>query len=76
VSRQAVKEGIFSKGERKFVFQVRRDGRHLVWGYGLVPYKDQFKVDDISHKIMEKLSGKSPEEASLYFERLINANSN
>lgn len=76
MSKPIIKEGAFIKGEQKYVFQVRSDGHHLVWGHGLVPYKDQFKVDDVSHKIMTKLMGKSAEEASRYFERLVNASSN
>lgn len=76
MSKHIVKEGVFSKGEHKYVYQVRNDGRHLVWGYGMVPYKDQFKVDDVSHKIMKKLAKKSATEASAYFERLTNDGSN
>lgn len=76
MSKSILKEGVFIKGERKYVYQVRNDGHHLVWGHGLVHYRDQFKVDDISHKIMERIKGRNPKSAIEYFERLANASIN
>lgn len=69
-----VKNGTFDKNGHKYDYQVRSDGFHLVWGHGLVHYRDQFKVDDTAHKMMEKVKGRSVEAALQYFERLINNN--
>lgn len=73
---KSIKEGAFTKGDQKYVYQVRSDGHHLVWGHGLVHYRDQFKVDDVSHKIMVKLKGRDLKSAIAYFERLTNASAN
>lgn len=65
-----VKEGIFFKFEHKFVFQIRSDGNHLVWAHGLVPYRNQYEMDLIAHRVMGDVKGLSTDKALSYFERL------
>lgn len=72
MNTKIVANGAFDRSGQKYVYQVRSDGYHLVWGHGLVHYRDQFKVDEASHRMMEKVKGRPPEEAIKYFERFKN----
>lgn len=70
------KNGTFTKNDQRFSYQIRSDGFHLVWGEGLIHYRDQFKVDEAAHRMMEKVKGADSKSALVFFERLSNAQVN